>query len=50
MDGVERELYCIDHGGCDSVSIQKDALSSMFLGMRSSRGALVITTKDPIKQ
>ena len=34
----------------ESVSIQKDALSSMFLGMRSSRGALLITTKEPIKE
>ena len=50
VDGVQRELYSIDPDAIESVSIQKDALSSMFLGMRSSRGALVITTKDPIKQ
>lgn len=50
IDGIQRELYSIDPDAIESVSIQKDALSSMFLGMRSSRGALVITTKEPIKQ
>lgn len=50
IDGIQRELYSIDPEVIESVSIQKDALSSMFLGMRSSRGALVITTKEPIKQ
>lgn len=50
VDGVQRELYSIDPDAIESVSIQKDALSSMFLGMRSSRGALMITTKEPIKE
>ena len=50
IDGIQRELYSIDPEAIESASIQKDALSSMFLGMRSSRGALVITTKEPIKQ
>lgn len=50
IDGIQQELYSIDPEAIESVSIQKDALSSMFLGMRSSRGALVITTKEPIKQ
>lgn len=50
IDGVQRDLYSIDSEAIESVSIQKDALSSMFLGMQSSRGALVITTKEPIKQ
>lgn len=50
VDGVQRELYSIDPDAIESVSIQKDALSSIFLGMRSSRGALIVTTKDPIKQ
>lgn len=50
VDGVQRELYSLDPDAIESVSIQKDALSSMFLGMRSSRGALVITTKNPIKE
>ena len=46
VDGVERDLYSIDPEAIESVTIQKDALSNMFLGMRSSRGALIITTKN----
>ena len=47
VDGVERDLYSIDPEAIESGTIQKDALSNMFLGMRSSRGALIITTKNP---
>ena len=47
VDGVERDLCSIDPEAIESVTIQKDALSNMFLGMRSSRGALIITTKNP---
>lgn len=47
VDGVKRDLYSIDPEAIESVTIQKDALSNMFLGMRSSRGALIITTKNP---
>lgn len=47
VDGVERDLYSIDPEAIESVTIQKDTLSNMFLGMRSSRGALIITTKNP---
>lgn len=47
VDGVEREMFNIDPEAIESVTLQKDALSSMFLGMRSSRGALIITTKNP---
>lgn len=47
VDGAERDLYSIDPEAIESVTIQKDALSNMFLGMRSSRGALIITTKNP---
>lgn len=47
VDGVQREFYSLDMEDIESVSIQKDALSSMFLGMQSSRGALIITTKRP---
>lgn len=47
VDGVERDLYSIDPEAIESVTIQKDAFSNMFLGMRSSRGALIITTKNP---
>ncbi len=47
VDGVQRDLYAIDPEIIESVSIQKDALSTMFMGMKSSRGALIITTKNP---
>ncbi len=47
IDGVERDLVSIDPEDVESVSLQRDALSSMFLGMKSSRGALIITTKKP---
>ncbi|MGI5974698.1 MAG: SusC/RagA family TonB-linked outer membrane protein [Paludibacter sp.] len=47
VDGIQREFYSIDPDAIESVSLQKDALSSMFLGMESSRGALIITTKKP---
>lgn len=47
VDGMERDLLSVDPEAIESVSLQRDALSSMFLGMKSSRGALVITTKQP---
>jgi len=47
VDGIQREFYSLDPEAIESISLQKDALSSMFLGMQSSRGALIITTKKP---
>nr|WP_321412226.1 SusC/RagA family TonB-linked outer membrane protein [uncultured Carboxylicivirga sp.] len=47
VDGIQRELFSLDPENIESVSIQRDALSSMFLGMRSSRGVLLVTTKKP---
>ena len=47
VDGVERSLLSIDPEDIESVTLERDALSSMFLGMKSSRGALIITTKKP---
>ena len=47
IDGIERDFYSIDPDAIESVSIQKDALSTMFNGMRSSRPVLLITTKNP---
>ena len=47
IDGVEHDFVSIDPEAIESVSLQRDALSSMFLGMKSSRGALIITTKQP---
>ncbi|MFA5649577.1 MAG: SusC/RagA family TonB-linked outer membrane protein [Proteiniphilum sp.] len=49
VDGIRRDFYSIDPDAIESISLQKDALSSMFLGMQSSRGALIITTKDPVE-
>jgi TonB-linked SusC/RagA family outer membrane protein len=50
VDGVQRELFSLDPEAIESVSIQKDALSSLLLGMKSSHGLLVITTKKPEKE
>jgi len=50
IDGVQRDFYSLDPENIESISIQKDALSSMSLGMRSSRPVLVITTKNPVDQ
>lgn len=47
VDGIERDFYSLDPDAIESVSIQKDALSTMFNGMRSSRPVLLITTKNP---
>ena len=47
VDGVQRELYNIDPNTIQSVSILKDPLSNLLLGQNSSRGALIVTTKEP---
>ena len=47
IDGIRRDFFGIDPEAIESISLQKDALSSMFLGMESSRGALIITTRKP---
>jgi TonB-dependent SusC/RagA subfamily outer membrane receptor len=47
IDGVQRDIYSIDPENIESVSVLKDAYSSLLLGMRSSRGVLLITTKQP---
>jgi TonB-linked SusC/RagA family outer membrane protein len=50
IDGVQRDLSSIDPQNIESISVQKDALSSILLGMRSSRGMLLVTTKEPNQQ
>lgn len=50
IDGVQREFYSLDPENIESISIQKDALSAISLGMRSSRSVLLITTKKPVEQ
>lgn len=47
IDGVQREIASIDPESIESVSILKDALSVMGLGINSSKGVLLITTKKP---
>ncbi|MBK5720017.1 SusC/RagA family TonB-linked outer membrane protein [Dysgonomonas sp. Marseille-P4677] len=49
VDGFQSNLFNLDVESIESVSVQKDALSSMFLGGRSSRGVLYITTKKPVE-
>lgn len=50
IDGVQRNIFSLDPENIESISIQKDALSSILLGMRSSRGVMVVTTKQPIEK
>jgi TonB-linked SusC/RagA family outer membrane protein len=47
VDGVERELSLLDPETIESISVQKDALSSLLMGTKSARGLMVITTKKP---
>lgn len=47
IDGVQRDIMSIDPESIESVSVLKDALSTVLLGMRSSRGVILITTKKP---
>ncbi|MDR0824050.1 MAG: SusC/RagA family TonB-linked outer membrane protein [Prevotella sp.] len=49
VDGFQSEMFNLDVESIESVSIQKDALSGMLLGGRSSRGVLYITTKKPVE-
>ena len=48
IDGVQRELYSLDPESIGSVSVLKDALSTILLGQNSARGALIVTTKQPV--
>jgi TonB-linked SusC/RagA family outer membrane protein len=45
IDGVQRELASIDPESIESVSVLKDALSTILLGVNSSNGILLVTTK-----
>ncbi|MGF7230363.1 SusC/RagA family TonB-linked outer membrane protein [Arachidicoccus sp.] len=49
IDGIQREIYSLDPDEIASVSVLKDALSTILLGQNSSRGALVVTTLQPKK-
>ena len=48
IDGVQRDIYSIDPENIASIAVAKDALSSLLLGQRSSRGVLQITTKKGV--
>ena len=50
VDGVQRDFTSVDPESIESISIQKDALSGIMLGGRSSRSVLIITTKEPVKK
>ena len=48
VDGVQRDIYSISPENIESVTVLKDALSSILLGQKSSGGVIVVTTKKPI--
>lgn len=48
IDGVQREFYSLDPESIGSVSVLKDALSTILLGQNSARGALIVTTRQPV--
>lgn len=45
VDGIPRDLTMIDLEEIESVTVLKDAVSTAMLGLRSSGGAIAITTK-----
>ncbi|MEO7216101.1 SusC/RagA family TonB-linked outer membrane protein [Mucilaginibacter sp.] len=45
IDGVQREISSLDPESIESVSVLKDGLSTILLGVNSSRGIILITTK-----
>lgn len=45
VDGVQRDLYSLDPESIESISVLKDAMSTIMLGQRSSRGVVLVTTK-----
>lgn len=47
IDGIQRDVFSIDPENIESITVLKDALSTIALGQRSSRGILLITTKTP---
>lgn len=47
IDGIQREIYSLDPSEIASVTVLKDALSTILLGQNSSRGALIVQTLAP---
>ncbi|MBL4677158.1 MAG: SusC/RagA family TonB-linked outer membrane protein [Mucilaginibacter sp.] len=48
IDGVQREIASLDPESIESVSVLKDGLSNILMGVNSSRGVLLITTKKAV--
>lgn len=47
IDGIQQNIAAIDPSSIESISILKDALSTILLGINSSKPVLLITTKKP---
>lgn len=45
IDGVQREISSIDPESIESISVLKDGLSTILLGINSSRPVVLVTTK-----
>jgi len=45
IDGVQREISSIDPESIESISVLKDGLSTILLGVNSSRPVILVTTK-----
>jgi TonB-linked SusC/RagA family outer membrane protein len=45
IDGVQRDISSIDPESIESITVLKDALSTMLLGINSSKGVILVTTK-----
>jgi len=45
IDGVQRDISSIDPESIESITVLKDALSCILLGINSSSGVLLVTTK-----
>jgi TonB-linked SusC/RagA family outer membrane protein len=45
IDGVQREISSIDPESIESISVLKDGLSTILLGINSSRPVILVTTK-----
>ncbi|TQM48643.1 TonB-linked SusC/RagA family outer membrane protein [Arcticibacter tournemirensis] len=48
IDGIQRDIYSIDPEQIESVTVLKDALSTLLLGQKSSRGVLQVVTKTGV--
>jgi TonB-linked SusC/RagA family outer membrane protein len=45
IDGVQREISSLDPESIESISVLKDGLSTILLGMNSSKPVILVTTK-----